>query len=161
MVLARPSVPLTIVRADSVPKSWSTPPMAMSMRSVTPDFGCPAASRTRATIDACDAPSRVSVSGVALSATDVERSDGPDTGGGCVWCTVQAPSASARPRGAAKRAMVAMALLVPEVAELDHHRPGHGDIVAHLVPAVEGDVGDRRDDVGIRDELHERRLFLR
>src|SRR5262245_49472297 len=81
-VEARPSLPVTIVRAASVPKSTCDPSRNMSTRSVTPPLGWPFASIALTTIDDWDCPSRRIVLGVAVTVIDVAKSDGPVSGGG-------------------------------------------------------------------------------
>src|SRR5438477_7743242 len=68
--VARPSAPVTMVRADRVPKSTTVPSTTMSMRIATPAAAWPVEPTTRTATDDCDCPSRVMLSGVALTVTD-------------------------------------------------------------------------------------------
>src|SRR5712671_3863388 len=54
-----------------------------------------------------------------------------------------------------------MALEVPKVAERDENVTGDADVVAGAILSVERDAPDHGDQVRARDELDERRFFLR
>ena len=55
--VARPSLPVTTLRADKVPKSTGVPPTRVSVRSVRLRIGCELGSRTVTVMKLCEAPS--------------------------------------------------------------------------------------------------------
>src|SRR3954462_3213831 len=76
-VSAVPLLLVTRLRAASTPKSCCTPLTAMSTRTEQPTSGAPDASRVVTTIDDCEPPSWLMLSGVADTLIDVAASDGP------------------------------------------------------------------------------------
>jgi hypothetical protein len=77
VAVALPSLSVTSDLGTSVPKSWTTPPTAMTRRSAWFAFGPPFSLRTVTTMLDCDAPSWLMLSGVAVTVTDVAKPDGP------------------------------------------------------------------------------------
>ena len=95
LVIARPSVPVTSVRACNVPKSCGTKLPFLSGTSidnltVSPLITRPLGPIAITVIALWDEPSCVSRSGFAYTVIDVASSDGPINGGACVCLTVQA-----------------------------------------------------------------------
>src|SRR5436190_6270055 len=158
---AVPFEPVVTVRDDSVPKFVAVPLTSVSTRSCWPETGSPFGPRTLTTITDCDEPFCVIVSGVADRVTTWASPDGPDRAGASVWCTVQPAMAIPAARAVATVEKAFIGLSIPKVAEVDLHRPGYVDFVAGLVVPVERNPADRRDDVGVGLQLHERRPFLR
>ena len=87
---ARPSVPVTIDRADSFPKSSIEPPTIMSSRRGSAEIGLAFASLATTWIDDCEAPSWLMLSGVAVMLSDSANSDGPLQA--AAWCCGHAQS---------------------------------------------------------------------
>ena len=84
MAKALPSEPVTTVREDNVPKSWTVPLTAISRRIASPRIGLALESRTNTVMEDCDAPSWLMLSGIAVGTTDIASSDGPDRAGASV-----------------------------------------------------------------------------
>ena len=78
MVVARPFESVTRLRAEMVPKSCATPPTAMSRWSAKPEIVWPSALRAVTTTVDCEEPSRLIVSGVAVTLIVVAYPDGPE-----------------------------------------------------------------------------------
>src|SRR5258708_512333 len=134
----------------------------LSRRRDTPAGPLPSGPIAVTLTDDCDPPSWLMASGIALTFSVSARPDGPVSGGGSVFLTVQ-PAAARRASATAARRMYVdgMALEVPKITEIDRNLSRDLNLVADAVDAVEGDLRDRRDDVRTRLELHQRRLFLR
>src|SRR5688572_8321705 len=155
--VARPSDPVTIVRAESEPKSCGVPFTMISARSGTLRSGWPLASRAVIVMTLCDAPSCDRTSGETVMATDVENSEGPARGGASCFFIVQPASvtaAASSPAQAVERCLICISgrpavpvplLGVSEVAEIRRDPPRRADRAARHVAAVEGDLRDRRD----------------
>ena len=106
VTLTRPLLPVETVEADSRP--WST-----VTRTWTFARGCAFSSRAKISITDCDAPSSVTVSGVAVTATESASSDGPISGGASTSFTVQpAPARAAAERRTVIRAIRRMVMLI-------------------------------------------------
>ena len=82
--VATPALFVTIVRAESVPKSCATPFTLMSMRSGSDDKGRPSGPMAVTLIDDCDPPSWLMLSGVAVSVRFNADVEGPVSAGGSV-----------------------------------------------------------------------------
>src|SRR6188768_3178050 len=78
---ALPSLPVEMLRVDSSPKSATVPFTLVSIRRATPRAGWLAESRTVTSMNDCDLPSCVRMSGLAVMASDMASSDGPVSAG--------------------------------------------------------------------------------
>src|SRR5437773_9979792 len=98
----------------------------------------PFGSRTVITMEDCEPPSWLMLSGVARMDIDCASSDGPISGGASGFPSVQAAQsasvAAAAPRMPDTLLMVA---LCPEGSEFDGDRTGHTHVVSEAIPAIE------------------------
>src|SRR5687767_5650918 len=92
---ARPLAPVTSVRADSVPKSTTSPFARISTRSGIFGASCPLASRASMVTNVCEEPSSERTSGFAVITIDRAIPDGPASGGGSTLAIVQPAATTA------------------------------------------------------------------
>src|SRR5438445_13043717 len=143
MALATPLLSVTTVRADKVPKSCTTPFTCMSRRIASPEMPLPFGSRTVITMEDCEPPSWLMLSGVARMDIDCASSDGPISGGASGFPSVQAAqSASVAATAPRMPETLPMVTLSPEVSEFDGDRTRHTHVVSDAVPAIESHVSD-------------------
>src|SRR5688572_957427 len=170
MKVARPSLPVTMFRADSAPKSTGTPLTRISARSGTPETGWPCALRTITETTDWDAPSCCRTSGVTWMVRDVPNSDGPVSGGASWSFMVQDAMTAVATTSATSRVIAFIyepgllrsgTVSVCPVCEMHTHLTGGEHFASGLVVAVEGDLGDRRDHQQVVHQGPERRLGLR
>src|SRR3954468_6119722 len=165
--VARPLASVTTLRADSDPKSTSTPPTARSTRSDWLRSGEPFWSRAVMVTSDCDAPSCVTTSGLSVIEMAVDSSDGPVSGGVGVSFVVQAPrNSSAAPQAAAVMREVRFDIiesrLTAQVGEIDFEISGDADLASRLIVTVEGHACDRADVLrsAVTGQCLERRFVL-
>src|ERR1700731_3558966 len=117
----------------------------MSILNTSPGMLFPFTSRAVTTIEDCEAPSWLMLSGVAVRANDNASSEGPASSGTFVSETEQAEltTASTAPRISRRAIRLAIGLKVPKICEIDLNRPGGADGVADEILSVERDVGER------------------
>src|SRR5471032_295338 len=160
--VATPLASVTIERAESVPKSCTTPFKTMSTRSGSAGRPLPSGPIAVTLIEDCDPPSWLMLSGIAFSVTVSARPEGPLSAGGVVLLTVQLVVAASRANATAARRIYVndMALEIPNITELNLQLSHHADRVSRAVRPVERHLGNCRDEVRARAQLRERRLLL-
>src|SRR3954464_959604 len=115
MTVATPSLFVTTVRADSVPKSCGAPFTIMSIRIGTPVLPRPSGPIAVTLIDDCDPPSWLMLSGIALNVSVSASPDGPGSGGGVEpWPVHPAAARSASATAPRRKNVDDMVLLIPE-----------------------------------------------